>query len=103
MARTLLVVCGVLALLFLALAFAPWSHPGPPLRPAVLPAAALQHFDEAAIARGREFRSHGYGLYFLRKGLVGLLLIGALASGAHLRLRRLPFGSGVVGATLALP
>lgn len=102
MARTLLVVCGLLALLFLALGFAPWSHPGPPLRPAVLPVAAQQHFDAATIDKGREFRSHGYGLYFLRKGLVGLLLIGALVSGAHLRLRRLPFGSGVVGATLAL-
>lgn len=102
MARGLLVACGVLALVFLALAFAPWSRPGSPLRPALLPAAATQHFDTAFLDKARVFRSHGYGLYFLRKGLVGLLLVGALASGAHLLLRRLPFGPGVVGATLAL-
>lgn len=102
MARTLLLICGLLALALFALGFAPWSRPGPPLRPAVAPAAAARHFDTTLLETGREYRSEGYRLYFLRKGLVGLLLVLALAGGAHLRLRAVAFGPPVVGATLAL-
>jgi STE24 endopeptidase len=99
-----LALLALLALAFVGLGLLPWARTGTPWRPArpALEEAALRHWDAAQVEKGREYRSSGYGRWFLRKGVVGLFLILVVATGAHLVLRRLPGAGGVIGATLAV-
>lgn len=94
----------VLTVACLALGSLPWNRPGTPWRPArpQLEAAARAQWDGAQIAKGRDYRSAGYGRFFLRRGVSGLLYLAAIGFGWHLALRKLPFGATVAGVTLAL-
>ncbi len=96
--------CAALALGLVVLGFVPWERAGSPWRPphADRDAAARAHWDDELIARGREYRSNGYALYFLRKGVVGLLLVATVALGWSRALRRVPRAGTVLGSTIAL-
>lgn len=96
--------CAALALGLIVLGVLPWERAGSPWRPphAEREAAARAHWDDELIARGREYRSNGYALYFLRKGTVGLLLVATVAFGWSRVLRRVPRAGAVAGSTLAL-
>ncbi|MFN0152197.1 MAG: M48 family metallopeptidase [bacterium] len=97
-------LCGALALGLVVLGVLPWERAGSPWRPphAEREAAARAHWDDDLIARGREYRSNGYALYFLRKGIVGLLLVATVAFGWSRALRRVPRAGTVLGSTIAL-
>lgn len=99
-----LVVMAVVASVILLLGYVPWSKPNTSWRPrsAEQISRAERHWDGETIVKGRDFRSGGYTRYFRRKGIVGLLLVAALAFGAHLALRRIPFGPGLAGTTLSI-
>jgi hypothetical protein len=87
-----LALAGAVALALVVLGCLPWERAGTPWRPHAPEREQLAraHWDDDLIARGREFRSNGYELFFLRRGARGLAIVIALALGAHLLLRRLP-------------
>ena len=92
-------VAAAISAFCLASGLLPWAREGTPWRPPApaLEAAARAHWDEHTIERGREFRSKGYSLFFLREGTQGVILVALVALGAHRFLRRLPF-QGTIGA-----
>jgi STE24 endopeptidase len=102
--RALVAIAGVMSALCLACGWLPWGREGTAWRPAdsSREAAARAHWDEPTIARGRDFRSNGYSLFFLREGVQGALLIAAVAFGAHRMLRCVPFGGTIWAPALAL-
>jgi STE24 endopeptidase len=99
-----LAALALLALGLVGLGLLPWARTGTPWRPArpALEAAAARHWDAELVQKGRDYRSSGYGRWFLRKGVVGLLLVLVVATGAHLALRKVPGTGGIAGATLAV-
>lgn len=102
-ARVIVFLASAMALGCLLLGLLPWSRVGTAWRPAraEMEELARGHWDEETISRGREFRSNGYRLFFLRRSVVALLLVGTLVFGAHHGLRLFPGGS-ILGPTLAL-
>ncbi len=101
--RGFLAAVTLLAVALVALGAVPWGRTGTPWRPdGPRLAAAARHFDAELIEKGRAFRSSGYNRYFLRKGLVGLLLAGLLGFGLHRRLRGVPFSGTIPGAVTAV-
>jgi Zn-dependent protease with chaperone function len=102
--RVLIAIATAMSAFCLTSGFLPWNREGTPWRPAdpAREAAARAHWDEELIARGREFRSKGYSLFFLREGMQGALLVAAVALGAHRMWRRLPLAGTIGAPALAL-
>jgi STE24 endopeptidase len=102
--RILIAIATGISAFCLASGLLPWSREGTPWRPAdpARESAARAHWDEEMMARGREFRSKGYTLFFLREGTQGVLLIAAVLLGAHRMARRLPFAGTIGAPALAL-